>query len=228
MVEVLHRIGLIRVVSFTDEKIAGLHGRLIEERFPNLRVISRCIPEQPEGIYDDASEALAVPKVVELGQQMAKEEGIEALIISCAADPGVTQLREQVSIPIIGAGSAAAALALSYSDRVGALGITEGVPAVMKRILGSYLVGETKPKGVITTLDLMKPEGKKRAIEACQSLVQQVHCRVIALACTGMATIGVAREMEEAVQVPVIDPVVAAGCCAWFFVEGRSTIGGMK
>ncbi len=90
-----HRVGLIRVVSFTDETIANLHGRLIEERFPVLSVLSRCIPDQPEGIYDDASEAAAVPKIVRLGMQMVEKEDLEALIVSCAADPGVEELRKE-------------------------------------------------------------------------------------------------------------------------------------
>lgn len=218
MVKGKHRLGLIRVVSFTDEAIANLHGRLIEERFPALSVLSRCIPDQPEGIYDDASEAIAVPKIMELGTQMVEKEGIEALIVSCAADPGVEELRSRVRVPVFGAGSAAASLALSYSDRVGTLGITEGTPLIMKRILGSHLVGEAKPAGVKTTLDLMKQEGKARVMEACRSLVKDSGCGVIALACTGMSTIGVAKELEQAIGLPVIDPVLASGFCAWFFL----------
>ena len=213
-----YRIGLIRVVSFTDESIANLHGRLIEERFSAFSVVSRCIPDQPEGIYDDASEAAAIPKIVALGTELVEKEGIEALIVSCAADPGVEDLRKRVRVPVIGAGSAAASLALSYSDRVGTLGITEGTPLVMKRILGPHLVGETKPAGVKTTLDLMKREGKARVMEACRTLVADSGCGVLALACTGMSTIGVAKELEQAMGIPVIDPVLAAGFCAWFFL----------
>jgi allantoin racemase len=61
------KIGLIRVVSLEDRKIAELHGRLIERHYPMLQVISRCIKNQPKGIYDDETEALAIPKIIELG-----------------------------------------------------------------------------------------------------------------------------------------------------------------
>ncbi|MCX7788328.1 MAG: aspartate/glutamate racemase family protein [Spirochaetes bacterium] len=213
-----YRIGLIRVVSFTDEGIANLHGRLIEERFSIFSVHSRCIPDQPEGIYDDVSEAAAVPKIVELGTHLVEKEGMDALIVSCAADPGVKELRVRVKVPVFGAGSAAASLALSYGDRVGTVGITEGTPLVMKLILGTHLVGEAKPFGVKTTLDLMKQEGKLRVMEACRALVKDSKCGVIALSCTGMSTIGVAKELEQALGLPVIDPVLAAGFCAWFFL----------
>ena len=35
-------------------------------------------------------------------------------------------------------------------------------------------------------------------------------------ACTGLATIGIARELEEATGLPVIDPVLAEGLFAYF------------
>lgn len=218
MGKVNYRLGLIRVVSFTDEGIANLHGRLIEERFPALSVVSRCIPDQPEGIYDEASEAKAIPKILELGTKLVEKERVEALIVSCAADPGVEELRKRVRVPVIGAGSAAASLALSYGSRVGTIGITEETPWVMKRILGSHLAGETKPEGVKTTLDLMKPEGKEAVFATCRALVEKSGCTVIALACTGMSTIGVAKELERETSLPVIDPVLASGFCAWFFL----------
>ena len=199
--------------------MVGLHGRLIEGLYPDLQVVSRSIPDQPKGIYDDESETGAIPKIVELGKRMAAEEQLEALIVSCAADPGVLELRDVLDIPVIGAGSSAAAAAICFSDRVGTLGITEETPARMKRAIGSYLVGEARPEGVRTTLDLMEESGKERAIKACINLVRKSGARVVALACTGMATIGIARELEKACGVMVIDPVAASGWAVRFFTE---------
>jgi len=207
--------GLIRVVSFKDEEIAQRHGRLIEKNFPGLKISSRCIGDQPRGIYDDESEAQAVPKIVQLGLNFAREEGIEGLIISCAADPAVKELREKLKIPVIGAGSAAAALSLAYGEKVGTLGITEETPAVMKAILGSRLVAEAKPEGVVNTFDLMNEEGRKKALAAVHLLLEN-GAEVIALACTGYATIGIAAELEERAGIPVVDAVAAAGLAAWF------------
>ena len=39
---------------------------------------------------------------------------------------------------------------------------------------------------------------------------------MLALACTGMATIGIAKELEEAAGIPVIDHVMAEGLFAYF------------
>jgi Asp/Glu/hydantoin racemase len=215
------KIGLIRVVSFDDPAMAGLHGRLLEEHYPEFRVLSRCIPDQPKGIYDDPTEAQALPKIVELGVRMEREDGIAALIISCAADPGVEELRGKLRIPVIGAGSSAAALALAYSGQVATLGITEGTPERMRRALGLALVGEARPEGVRTTLDLMNDEGRRNALAACRDLVSRSGAGVVALACTGFATIGLAAELEKESGVPVLDPVLAAGAVTRFYIERK-------
>jgi len=44
---------------------------------------------------------------------MERRDGAAALLVSCLADPGVPELQEAVSIPVIGAGSVAVALSLS-------------------------------------------------------------------------------------------------------------------
>lgn len=207
------RVGLIRVVTYKDESSAGLHGRLLERLYPELEVFTRCIPDQPSGIYDDETEAMAVPKIISLGERMCREDRIEALIISCAADPGVEELRERVKLPVIGAGSSVACLALAFSNRVATMGITEGTPARMKAILGPCLVAEARPVGVTNTLELNTEAGKASAFAALRGLVAK-GARVIALACTGFATLGVADAMAQQAGVPVLDPVVAAGLFA--------------
>lgn len=207
------RIGLIRVVSFEDQDIVDRHGCFLEETFPGLRVLSRCIHDQPKGVHDDESEAAAIPRIVDLGRTIASEEGIDALIISCAADPGVLELREQLDIPVFGAGASVAALALAYGRKIGVLGIIDRAPAAIREVLGAHLIAEAKPEGVTNTLDLMEESGR----EAASAAVRELGCagvEVIALACTGFTTIGYADELERIAGVPVLDAVMAAGLAA--------------
>ena len=42
-------VGVIRVIT-QDQEQADAHGLLIERAFPQVRVVSRCIPDQPEGV----------------------------------------------------------------------------------------------------------------------------------------------------------------------------------
>lgn len=212
------KIGLIRVVSFEDKKLIELHGRLIEEHFPSLQLISRSIKNQPKGIYDEETKKIAVPKIVELGSQIEEEEKVKAIIVSCADDPGVKELRKFLKIPVIGAGSSVAAVALSYSTKVGTLGITEQTPKIMQEILGKHLVAETKPEGIKTTLDLMTDKGKENAFKSVEYLKEK-GAEAIALVCTGYSTIGIANDLEKAIGIPVLDAVIAAGLFAWYFTR---------
>ncbi|NOZ29347.1 MAG: hydantoin racemase [Chloroflexi bacterium] len=218
-------IGLIRVLTTDDPDVLARHGRLIEAFIddPELRVVNRCIEGYPEGLWNERLEREAVPAIVALGQALVRDAGADALFVSCAADPGVPELRQAVSVPVVGAGSAAAAMALSLGRPVGAISIVEGVLAPVAGVLGDRLVGWGVPDGVKTTLDLMSPEGKERAVVAARRLLDR-GAGVILLACTGFSTIGLAPYLQEQLGCPVIDPVVAGGLTAYYAAVGNQEV----
>ena len=207
------------MVTLTDEEALNKHGRIVMETFPELEVVSRCIEDQPYGIYDRESEEVAKPKVLRLVRRF-EEEGFEAVIVSCAADPAVDEARRAVRIPVVGAGSAVASLALACGRRVGVLNLTEETPEVIKRVLGPHLVAEASPKGVRNTLDLLKDWGQRAAFEALKELVER-GVDVVVLGCTGYSTIEFAKRAREVVRVPVLDPVVAAGAVTLGILKQR-------
>lgn len=207
-----YHVGLIRVVTLMDEELLYLHGKMIERNFPMLHVTSKCIPDQDFGIHDEETEALAVPKIIKLAKNW---KNIDALIISCAGDPAVKELREMLDIPVIGAGESTALLSLRYGNIFGVLGITDEIPSSYRRILGSNIVGTCNIKGVVSTLDLMKESGKDKVIRKALQL-KELGAQVISLACTGMSTIGIAKELERICKIPVIDPVIAEGLITYY------------
>ncbi|MBC7094442.1 aspartate/glutamate racemase family protein [Thermococcus sp.] len=204
-----YTIGLIRVLTIQDEELLNRHGKIIEKTFPELKVISKCIENQPKGIYDEKTEEEAKPKILRLVKEF-ENEGVDAIIISCAADPAVEEARKLVSIPDIGAGSAVSALALAYGRKIGVLNLTEETPRVIKEVLDTSLVAEDHPNGVTNTLDLMTDWGREEAIRAAKRLKEK-SAGVIVLGCTGMSTIMIAPILEKEVGIPVIDPVIATG-----------------
>lgn len=217
------RIGLVRVLTIEDdEELLNRHGRLLQEFIndPDLTVISRCIEGHPQGLAKLEEERQATPKIVRLGQTMEREDGAEAILVSCVADPGVPHLREAVKVPVIGAGSAVAAVASTLGRPVGALGITERILSPIAEVLGQRLVGWEIPQGVTTTVDLMSGEGRKRFVEAGERLRKQ-EAQVILLACTGFSTIRIAPFLQEELGIPVIDPVIAAGLVAYYAAVGN-------
>lgn len=208
------QIGLIRVVTQEDPVEIHRHGALLEGAFPGFRVLSRCIEDQPKGIYDAESERLAVPKILQLAQTLVEGDGVDALILSCAADPGVEELRRLVPVPVIGAGESVAALARTLGSAVGVLTITEEVPGPIQHVLGERYRAMARVKGTETTLDLREPAILQRALQSGQRLKEQ-GCNVIALACTGFSTIGLAPHLQRALSVPVVDPVLACGAALY-------------
>lgn len=206
------RIGVIRVVTLDDEKLVSVHGDILRKYFPYMDPLSYCIPDQPLGVYDEETEMAAAPKVAELAKRLERE-GCKVIIISCAGDPGIDLARQQVNVPVIGAGSAAGLLARALGRKVGVIGITAEVPRVMKEVLGEQFAGYCKPDGVQTTLDLQESEAKSAVIRAAENLAGR-GAEVIALGCTGMSTAGLAADIHRATGLPVIDPVYAAGLVA--------------
>ncbi|MGG1673254.1 aspartate/glutamate racemase family protein [Paenibacillus sp. NRS-1783] len=204
-------LGMIRVLTMQDEVAIGLHGRVIEQRY-GLSVSSICIPDQPQGIYDDATNRESVPKIVVAAQQLV-EQGCTSIGISCAADPALEETRQAVNVPVYGAGSCAAHLALTAASRIGVLTILEETPPLIRRILGESYIGTERPEGVRTTLDLNTPHGKEEAMAAALRL-QEKGAEAIVLACTGFVTMNFAPELERRLGIRAIDPIVALGAAA--------------
>lgn len=209
-----YKVGVIRVLTTNDLNSMNYHGRLLEKYYPMFSVESRCIPDQAEGIHDAFTLRKGTPKVVELAKQMW-EEGFEAIVVSCAEDPGVEEARKILPIPIIGAGESTAALAMFFGSRPAALGITAELPKVFERFFGDRLVDSTRGKGVTSTLDLATEAGYA-ATEDAAHRQKKMGADVIALSCTGMSTIGIAPNLERDLGVPVLDPIICAGLMTLF------------
>ncbi|TDC60807.1 aspartate/glutamate racemase family protein [Streptomyces hainanensis] len=206
-------VGVVRVLTSADAAFVGTHGRVLAEAY-GLETLSRCIPDQPHGIHDEESERRAEPKIVALAEDMVRD-GARAIVISCAADPALALVRRAVPVPVVGAGSAAAGVALGLGTRVGVIGITEGAPPAVRSLLGERFVGAERPEGVRRTTDLLEPEGRRVTVESAERLVA-AGADVLLLACTGLTTIGIGPELRERFGVPVVDAVLAAGLLASF------------
>jgi Asp/Glu/hydantoin racemase len=201
------RVGLIRVMTTSDRRLLHAHGKLLQETF-GFTVTSRCIPGQPSGVYDQASLAAASPKVVQLAREMAGDA--DALIVSCASDPGLAETRAAVDIPVIGAGSAAAAAAMTFGGRIGVLGLGAHVPGPISDSLGERMVLIEDGGRVDTPDGFLMPAGIFDTLAAAHMLVD-AGADVIVQASTGLSSIGMADVLRRRLGVPVIDAVTAAG-----------------
>ncbi|MDD3840026.1 MAG: AroM family protein [Clostridia bacterium] len=212
-------VGLIRVITLKDQKQLQVHSDILNKYFNDFCITTKCIEGQPEGIHDDNTEEQAIPKIIEIAKKL-ESQGQDIILISCAADPAVQECRKLLHIPVVGAGSSAAALAVGTGDNIGVVGITQQVPDVIKRILGDKFKFYIKPEGISNTLDLYKNGSKSNILQACESL-KDMGCDGIVLACTGMSTIGIRMLIEKEIGLKVIDPVLAAGIFIEYFRLSR-------
>lgn len=200
-------LGIVRVLTTDVPELRDAHGRAIEAEH-GVRTLSRCIPDQPHGVHDAASHARAVPKIVDVARELVRD-GATSIMISCAADPGLAETQAAVPVPVFGAGSTTAAVAAALGGRIGVLGITDELPAAMSAVFGARSVLHRRPDGVRRTTDL----SALAALRAAGDLVGE-GAQVIVLACTGMTSIGLAGEVRERWNVPVVDAVLATGAVA--------------
>lgn len=203
-------LGIIRVLTTNDESVLLEHGRVLEQEY-GLQSVTRCIEDQPDGIYDAQSEALAVPKIVQLGREL-QGQGCTALFLSCAADPGLAVLRRAVSVPVVSAGSAAARVAAYLHLPAAVIGIGSAAPAPYRRLLGED-VPYARPAGVAKTTDLLTAAGRESAL-ACARQLHDDGAKVIVFSCTGLTTIGLAPCVRREIGCAAIDAVSAAGMFA--------------
>lgn len=202
----MYNVGLIRVLTTSDEDLLNEHGKIIENVFKDIKVESRCIEDQYEGIHDEETELIAVPKIINLAQKYFSKK--DAIIISCAGDPALKELREVMDIPIIGAGESAALISQIYGEKFGIVGITEKVPKSYEKILEGKMVGDTLIQGISSTNDLAKEDGYEKVLDHCKKL-KDLGAEVLTFACTGLSTNKFAPLIERDLPLPVVDCVYA-------------------
>lgn len=204
----MKRIGILRVVTSDNRGFLEHHQRLIQAEHPGFAFETRCLPDQPDGIFDAATLAHALPQIETLAGAWAP--ALDGLIVSCAADPGLKKLKATLPIPVIGAGEACCEKALALGGHIGAIGIEADAPPVFHVRLGDKLIRYRQPEGINCTHDIHTQAGKRAIIAAIKAL-ETDGAEVIALACTGMATTDVAALVAPYSDLPVVNPVLAAG-----------------
>ena len=221
-------IGIIRVITTEDREYLETHARLISDylQSSNVGFVTDCIKEFPDGIPNRTEEKRAIPFVRETGIHLVQEAKVDSLLVSCAADPGVRELKQEVGVPVIGAGSAASYFSLMLGNRVCVLGIEDQPPQVVKDILGQNLVGYGKPPTVRTTHDIQRC--REEYVRISHRMVNDMKADVILLACTGLSTVRIAPVLEEALGVPVVDPVLTSGIVAYYAARGNANRSGKE
>lgn len=160
-----------------------------------------------EGHYDEAL------SVVGLIDEIRDGEPADAYVIACFGDPGLLAAREVTTAPVLGIAEAA-----MHAASFIATGFSVVTTLARTRVIAEHLVRnygmEHHCRRVRATelpvLELDRPGSNAREIilAECRAALDEDNSGAIVLGCAGMA--GLVEFLEDQLQVPVIDGVVAA------------------
>ena len=172
-----------------------------------------------EGFY---YKAVTVPYIVDEIIQ-AEKEGYAAVTSQCFLDIGVTEAREVVRIPVVGAAEAALYVGMMCGDRLGI--VTTGgtyrtrhhgsVMRMIRTMVMSWGISDRVvycgTTGMTEFPDVDSPKAKRvfDGIEQeAKKAIEEAGAEVIVLGCTGF--VGYAVELQKRLDVPVVDSSIAA------------------
>jgi allantoin racemase len=140
------------------------------------------------------------------------ETGAAAFVIACFSDPGLFAARETTAKPVLGIAECGILTALTLGHRFGVISIlARSVPRHLRYIaamgVAQRLAGDLPIRLGVTELADARAT-LTRMIDVGRRLRDQHGADVLVMGCAGMA--GYRADLEEAVQIPVVEPTQAA------------------
>ncbi len=167
----------------------------------------------PESIESAAEEYLSVPGLL-TAAPILEADGTNAIVVGCFGDPGLSAARELTSIPVVGPGQASAHLAAQLGSRFAILTVVdEVVPAIGRQMRGHGVAGFLAG---VRAVEVPVLELRRRRDEVLGELVRvgtqvvQSGADTLVLGCMTMGFLDVARDLQQELGVPVVNPVLAA------------------
>lgn len=135
-----------------------------------------------------------------------------AFVIACFSDPGLHSARETTTKPVLGIAECGILTALTLGHRFGVISIlARSVPRHLRYIaamgVAQRLAGDL-PIGLGVTELGDSSSGLGRMVDAGRRLRDQHGADVLVMGCAGMASYR--AELEDAVEIPVVEPTQAA------------------
>ena len=173
-----------------------------------------------ESEYDMAYEFVEDARLV----LEAEKEGYDAVILACAGDPGLFAIREAVSIPVVGPGTAARHVCSLISHRFTLL--TTGKPRPVRFLfdheqphdLGRWVSTRSIGLGVL--------EVRQRPEEAFSATLREAKAAMaedgsdaFTYGCMSMAFLDVDKRLENELGVPFVNPAKVAVRIAEMYID---------
>ena len=206
----------------TDAVTQGIDEAMAPLRFaggPEIRCVT--LAEGPPAVESQSDADGVILPLCRLIREM--EAHAAAFVIACFSDPGLFSAREATAKPVLGIAECGILTALTLGHRFGVISIlARSVPRHLRYIaamgVGQRLAGDL-PIGLGVT-ELADGHGTlSRMIEIGRRLRDECGADVLIMGCAGIARYR--ADLEEAVQIPVVEPTQAAVAMA----IGRTRLG---
>lgn len=176
----------------------------------NLDIDCVELADGPFGIETDEDRQTVVPMLVR--EVSARQDDYDVFVIACYCDPGLTECRAVSGKPVLGINESAAVLSASSGAKFGVLAL--GQESIERHIayvreigMQDYHAGE-RPLNITVDESANDPNTLQKIIATGRELIDEDGAETLVLGCAGMARHR--QTAEEALGVPVIDPVLAA------------------
>jgi Asp/Glu/hydantoin racemase len=141
-----------------------------------------------------------------------QEADAAAFVIACFSDPGLFSAREATAKPVLGIAECGILTALTLGHRFGVISIlARSVPRHLRYIaaigINQRLAGDL-PIGLGVTELADERATLTRMVDVGRRLRDQHGADVLVMGCAGMARYR--GDLEEAIQIPVVEPTQAA------------------
>lgn len=159
----------------------------------------------------------------------AEEAGYDAAVIGCFNDPVLAEAREVVSkMVVVAPCEASLHIAATLGRRFGILvGRTIDIPPIEENIIHygyAQRLAAFRPIGIsIEEFQADPDETARRLVDVARQVVDADRADVLLLGCTNY--FGLYQQIQEAVGVPVLDPIIASLKFAELLVEVRQRFG---
>ena len=175
----------------------------LENHFDPLSVdvVVASLSEGPEAIETKYGVDMATSCILKEIQKVSTL--YDGIIINCILDPALESCRHVSKSLVIAPLQSSLAAARLLGENIGILSLVKGILPLLSRLVKEYgYIASVRYVDALSTTDY-----KAKMIEEAQNMVDS-GTDVIILGITGF--IGIAKEIESKVKVPVIDPSVTA------------------
>lgn len=167
-------------------------------------------PTGPLSIETAEDELSAVPG---LKANLALATGYDAVTLGCFGDPGLFELRNLISLPVLGPGIAAMHAASLVSSRFSILApVTSSIPSTEKQVLAYGFSAKTASVRALDIPVLAIRQDRARAVDTAVKVagecIEKDGAEAIVLGCMSMAFQRLDQDLAEILGVRVINPLV--------------------